>query len=106
MNFHLKQLKSLIKIELDDVHIVDIYGINEIGKITMVMVVYNDISSQFDGCSFLRVVGEKSKGGPVQLQKEFNKNTLKGQNLEFNDSNKGINVIKETLSSRKSCWCF
>lgn len=38
MNFHLKRLKSLIKRELDYVYIVDIYGINEIGKITMVMV--------------------------------------------------------------------
>ena len=56
MNFHLKQFISLMKIERDDVYMVGIYGMAGIGKTTMAMAIYNDISSQFDGIVFLELM--------------------------------------------------
>ena len=44
MDFHLEQLKSMMKTERDDVNMVGIYGIGGIGKTTMAMAIYNDIS--------------------------------------------------------------
>ena len=58
MDFHLKRLKSLIKTESDEVHMVDIY---RIGKTTIVMAIYNDILFQFDGSSFLEVLERNPK---------------------------------------------
>ena len=49
MDVHLNQLKSLIKTELDEVRTIGVYGIGGIGKTTIAMAIYNDISSQFDG---------------------------------------------------------
>ena len=40
------------------------------------MAIYNDISSQFDGSSFLRGAGEKSKGG---LQKKHLEDILRAK---------------------------
>ena len=101
MDFHLKQLKSLVKTELDDVHMVGIYGIGGIGKTTIAMAFYNDISSRFDGSSFLRGVGEKSKGGLVELQKKLLKDILKGKSIDFDDTSEGINEIKKSLCSKR-----
>ena len=101
MELHLKQLKSLIKTELDDVHMVGIYGIGGIGKTTIAMAFYNDVSSRFDGSSFLRGVGEKSKGGLLELQKKLLEDILKCQSPKFSDTSKGINVIKERLRMKR-----
>ena len=101
MDFHLKQLKSLVKTELDDVHMVGIYGIGGIGKTTIAMAFYNDISSRFDGSSFLRGVGEKSKGGLLELQKKLLKDILKCESTDFDDTSEGINVIKKRLCSKR-----
>ena len=101
MDVHLNQLKSLIKTELDEVRTIGVYGIGGIGKTTIAMAIYNDISSQFDGSSFLRNVGGKYEDGLLELQKTLLQDILKGKRLEFNDTSEGINVIKGRLCSKR-----
>ena len=98
MDFHLEQLKSMMKTERDDVYMVGIYGIGGIGKTTMAMAIYNDISSQFDGSSFLRV-GETSN--LLKLQKKLLRDTSKDQRVEIQDRSEGINKIKKILCSKR-----
>ena len=98
MDFHLKQFKSMMKTERDDVYMVGIYGIGGIGKTTMAMAIYNDISSQFDGSSFLRV-GETSN--LLKLQKKLLRDILKDQSVEIEDRSEGINKIKKILCSKR-----
>ena len=98
MDFHLEQLKSMMKTERDDVYMVGIYGIGGIGKTTMAMAIYNDVSSQFDGSSFLRV-GETSN--LLKLQKKLLRDTLKDQSVEIEDRSEGINKIKKILCSKR-----
>ncbi|KAL6326214.1 hypothetical protein AAG906_001609 [Vitis piasezkii] len=73
MNFHLEKLKSLIKIESNDVRMIGIYGLGGIGKTTIAKVVYNNISHQFESRIFLENVRERSKdySSLLQLQKNF-----------------------------------
>ena len=101
MDFHLEQLKSMMKTERDDVDMVGIYGIGGIGKTTIAMAIYNDISSQFDGSSFLRVDGETSNRGLLELQKKLLRDTLKDQSVEIQDRSEGINKIKKILCSKR-----
>ncbi|RVW74930.1 Protein suppressor of npr1-1, constitutive 1 [Vitis vinifera] len=101
MDFHLTQLKSLIKVELDEVLMVGIYGIGGIGKTTISKAIYNDISSQFDGCSFLGNVGGKCEDGLLKLQKTLLQDIVKCKVPKFNNISQGINVIKERLRSKR-----
>ena len=98
MDFHLKQLKSMMKTERDDVYMVGIYRIGGIGKTTMAMAIYNDISSQFVGSCFLRV-GETSN--LLELQKKLLKDTLKDRIVEILDRCEGINKIKKMLWEKR-----
>ena len=68
MNFRLNELKSLLCIHLDDIHMVGIYKIGGIGKTTIAKMVYNDILCQFNGSSFLEDVKSRSKCHNDRLQ--------------------------------------
>ena len=101
MDFHLEQLKPLIQTELDEVHMVGIFGPGGIGKTTISIAIYNHISSQFDGISFLKNVGGKCEDGLLKLQKTLLQDILKCKKPKFDNINEGINVIKERLQSKR-----
>ena len=77
-----------------------IYGIGEIGKTTIAMAIYNDISFQFDGSSFVRGIGKKSKGGLLELQTTLFQDIIKGKRPKFSDTSVGINLIKDRLHTK------
>ncbi|KAJ9684897.1 hypothetical protein PVL29_017066 [Vitis rotundifolia] len=103
MNFHLEKLKSLIKIESNDVRMIGIYGLGGIGKTTIAKVVYNNISHQFESRIFLENVRERSKDhlSLLQLQKELLNGVVKGKNLELSNGHEGIDVIRNRFHSKK-----
>ncbi|MHA4893008.1 NB-ARC domain-containing protein, partial [Enterococcus faecium] len=72
-----------------------------IGKTTISMAIYNDISSQFDGSSFLRNIGGKCEDGLLELQKTLLQDILKAKRPKFSNISEGINVIKERLRLKK-----
>ena len=101
MDFRLKELKSLLSSDLNDIRVVGIYGIGGIGKTTIAKIVYNEIQYQFTSASFLQDVRETfNKGCQLQLQQQLLHDTM-GNDVEFSNINKGINIIKARLDSKK-----
>ncbi|KAF5469464.1 hypothetical protein F2P56_013534 [Juglans regia] len=82
--------------------IVGIFGTGGIGKTTISKDIYNRISSQFEGSCFLKDVRETSKqaGGLIKLQNTLLYDILE-ENLDVRDVDRGINVIRHRLSSKR-----
>ncbi|XP_042963748.1 disease resistance protein RPV1-like isoform X2 [Carya illinoinensis] len=92
-----------LNIERNDIIcIVGIFGTGGIGKTTISKDIYNQIYSQFEGSCFLKNVRETSKqaGGLIQLQNTLLFDIL-GTSLDVRDTDKGINVIKHRLCSKR-----
>ncbi|XP_042961071.1 disease resistance protein RPV1-like isoform X3 [Carya illinoinensis] len=86
----------------DITSIVGIFGTGGIGKTTISKDIYNQISSQFEGSCFLEEVRETSKqsGGLIKLQNTLLYDIL-GTSLDVHDKNRGINVIRDRLHSKR-----
>ncbi|KAG6620942.1 hypothetical protein I3842_Q050200 [Carya illinoinensis] len=92
-----------LNIERNDIiRIAGIFGTGGIGKTTISKDIYNQIYSQFEGSCFLKNVRETSKqaGGLIQLQNTLLFDIL-GTSLDVRDTDKGINVIKHRLCSKR-----
>ncbi|KAJ9700901.1 hypothetical protein PVL29_006297 [Vitis rotundifolia] len=103
---HLEKLKSLMNTELNMVSVVGIYGIGGVGKTTIAKAIYNEISHQYDGSSFLINIRERSKGDILQLQQELLHGILRGKNFKINNVDEGISMIKRCLSFNRVLVIF
>ncbi|KAG6675457.1 hypothetical protein I3842_15G102900 [Carya illinoinensis] len=98
-----RDIYQLLSIERNDIiHIVGIFGAGGIGKTTISKDIYNQIYSQFEGSCFLSNIREISKQarGLIRLQNTLLLDIL-GTSLDVRDTEKGMNVIKSRLCSKR-----
>ncbi|XP_049381386.1 disease resistance protein RUN1-like [Solanum stenotomum] len=85
-----------------DVMNVGIWGMGGVGKTTLAKAIFNQISPNFDGSSFLHVGSEVSRGDSylVALQEKLLKDTLR-KRIDVSSVDHGIELIKQRLQSKR-----
>lgn len=96
-------LNHLLSIAADDILIIGIYGISNIGKTNLAKAVYNQNLYGFDGSSFLANVNKVSErpNGLVELQEQLLFDILLDESIEIKDVSMGINMIKTRLRNKR-----
>ncbi|KAL3721368.1 hypothetical protein ACJRO7_033799 [Eucalyptus globulus] len=99
---HVEAIINILDEGSRDIVCLVIHGMGGIGKTTLAGIVFNQISNQFHGCSFLSNIREFADGGKiVELQKKLLSEILHLKSIEVYDFRMGINMIKERFREKK-----
>ncbi|XP_039161050.1 disease resistance protein RPV1-like isoform X2 [Eucalyptus grandis] len=94
---------KMLDVEYDGVKFLAIHGMGGVGKTTLTKVIFNRLSSRFQGCNFLSDVRESSeRHGLVHLQKQLLSKFLDRCYVDqISEVDHGIDMIKRVLHNKK-----
>ncbi|KAK3416424.1 hypothetical protein EUGRSUZ_H02157 [Eucalyptus grandis] len=98
------ELNSMLKLGSDeDVRMIGLWGPGGIGKTTLGLALYDNISRQFEGSCFLADVCKALEGPKdlAALQSQLLSNILPGRRLVVSNVHKGISLMQNNLYRKK-----
>ncbi|KAH0649819.1 hypothetical protein KY284_029731 [Solanum tuberosum] len=102
INAHLEKVKSLLKIEIDDVRMVGIWGIGGVGKTTIAKAIFDTLSYQFEAACFLEDVKENAAKSQLHSLQNTLLSELLRQKYDYaKNKYDGKGQIPFMLSSKK-----
>ncbi|CAL5402657.1 unnamed protein product [Camellia sinensis] len=102
MDSPMEKVIELLGLGIDDARAVGIWGMGGMGKTTVARAIYDHISSQFEGCSFIENVREVSeKGGLKTLQEQLISEILMEKDLKIGSVGSGVSMIRNMVCRKK-----
>nr|XP_033508506.1 TMV resistance protein N-like [Nicotiana tomentosiformis] len=102
MESQMQKVYKMLGIGSGGVHFVGIFGMSGVGKTTLARVIYDNISSQFEGACFLHEVRDRSeKQGLARLQEILLSKILVIKDLRINNLFEGLNMQRHRLRFKK-----
>ncbi|KAL3727296.1 hypothetical protein ACJRO7_032090 [Eucalyptus globulus] len=98
---HVEEVMKLINNSSGATLCVGIYGMEGIGKTTLVKVIYNKLLNQFEHCSFIADIREScNRNGISYLQNQLIRDILR-RNIRLHNTDHGIHIISSELKDKK-----
>ncbi|KAH0747257.1 hypothetical protein KY285_008914 [Solanum tuberosum] len=98
---HLEKVKSLLEMETNDVRVLGIWGMGGVGKTTLARAVFDTLSPQFQGASFLADVKETNINEMHSLQNILLSELLREDKKYVNNKGEGKRLMAHRLRFMK-----